>query len=81
MNEIVNKFLLPGDLDKFMPEIHLRLDLHKRHDKVYGDFEDFPRRTASNKVLRDKTLNIAKYLKYDGYVKPTNDRRITQTNH
>ena len=30
MNEIVNKFLLPGDLDKFMPEIHLRLDLHIR---------------------------------------------------
>ena len=51
------------------------------HDKVYGDFEDFPRRTASDKVPRDKTLNIAKYLKYDGYVKPTNDRRITQTNH
>ena len=25
MNEIVNKFLLAGD--KFMPEMHLRLDL------------------------------------------------------
>ena len=26
MNEIVNKFLLAGD--KFMPEMHVRLDLH-----------------------------------------------------
>ena len=34
---------------------------------VYGDFEDLARRTASDKVLRDKAFNIAKNLKYDGY--------------
>ena len=33
----------------------------------YGDFVDLARRTASDKVLRDKTFNIAKNLKYDGY--------------
>ena len=33
----------------------------------YGDFKDLPRRTASDKVLRDKVFNIAKDEKYDGY--------------
>ena len=33
----------------------------------YGDFKDLPRRTASDKVLRDKAFNIAKDEKYDGY--------------
>ena len=32
-----------------------------------GDFEDLPRRTASDKVLRNKAFNIAENLKYDGY--------------
>ena len=34
---------------------------------VYRDFKDFSKRTAADKVLRDKTLNIAKNLEYDGY--------------
>ena len=34
---------------------------------VYGDFKDFKRRTASGIILRDKTFNIAKNHKYDGY--------------
>ena len=34
---------------------------------VYGDFKDLPRRTASDKVLRDKEFNIAKNSKYDAY--------------
>ena len=33
---------------------------------AYGDFKDLPRRTASDKVLRDKPFNIAKNPKYDG---------------
>ena len=33
----------------------------------YGDFKDIARRTASDKVLRDKGFNIAKNAKYDGY--------------
>ena len=31
-----------------------------QHDMAYGDFKDLTRRTASDKTLRDKTLNIAK---------------------
>ena len=33
----------------------------------YGDFKDVARRTASDKVLRNTALNIAKSPKYDGY--------------
>ena len=32
-----------------------------------GDFKDLPRRTTSDKVLRDKAFNVAKNPKYDGY--------------
>ena len=34
---------------------------------AYGDFKDWARRTASDKILRDKAFNIAKNPKYDGY--------------
>ena len=33
---------------------------------AYRDFKDLASRTACDKVLRDKTFNIAKNLKYDG---------------
>ena len=38
-----------------------------QHDMAYGDFKDLKRRTASDKILRDKAFNIAKNPKYDGY--------------
>ena len=38
-----------------------------QHDIVYRDFKDLTRRTASDKILRDKAFNIAKNPKYDGY--------------
>ena len=38
-----------------------------QHDMAYGDFKDVARRTASDKILRDKAFNIAKNPKYDGY--------------
>ena len=38
-----------------------------QHDMAYGDFKDLPRRTASDKTLRDKAFNIAKNSEYDGY--------------
>ena len=38
-----------------------------QHDMAYGDFNDLARRAASDKVLRDKTFNIAKNPTYDGY--------------
>ena len=34
---------------------------------AYGDFEDLTRRTTSDKKCRDKSFNIAKNQKYDGY--------------
>ena len=30
-----------------------------QHDMAYGDFKDLARRTASDKVLREKVFNIA----------------------
>ena len=39
------------------------------HDMAYGDFKDLAKRTASDKVLRDKVFNIAKNPKYDRYQK------------
>ena len=34
---------------------------------AYGDFKYLKRRTASDKILRNKAFNIAKNPKYDGY--------------
>ena len=34
---------------------------------AYGNFKDLPRRTPSDTILRDKSFNIAKNPKYDGY--------------
>ena len=38
-----------------------------QHDMAYGDFKDLKKRTAGDKVLRDKAFNIAKNCKYDRY--------------
>ena len=40
-----------------------------QHDIGYGDFKDLARRTAYDKVLRNKAFNFAKNPKYDGYRK------------
>ena len=34
---------------------------------AYGHFKDLAKRTASDKILRDKEFNIAKTPKTDGY--------------
>ena len=34
---------------------------------AYGNFKDLTRKTASDKVLRDKAHNVAKNLKYQEY--------------
>ena len=34
---------------------------------LIGDLKDLNRRTAADKILRDKTFNIVKDPKYDGY--------------
>ena len=38
-----------------------------QHGNADGDFKDLTRRTASNKILRDKIFNFVKNPKYDGY--------------
>ena len=38
-----------------------------QHYIAYWDFKDLTKRTASDKILRDKGFNIAKNLKYDRY--------------
>ena len=37
------------------------------YDISYRDFKDLPRKTASDKVLRDKAFNISENPKYDEY--------------
>ena len=34
----------------------------------YGDFKDLTRKTASDKILRDKVFNISKNPKYNIYI-------------
>ena len=34
---------------------------------AYGDLKGIPRRTASDKLLRDKAYDIAKTSSYNGY--------------
>ena len=34
---------------------------------AYGDFKDLAKRTAADKVLRNKAFKIARDQKYDGY--------------
>ena len=61
----IQKFKETGD-----PDYIYKNELDKacfQHDMTYRDFRDLARRTASNKVFRDKAFNIAKNPKYDGY--------------
>ena len=63
--EIIQKFKETGDT-KYI----YRNELNKacfQHDMAYGYFKDLTKRTAADKVLRDKAFNIAKDPKYDGY--------------
>ena len=52
-----SKYIYRNELDKACFE----------HGMAYGDFKDLKKRTAANKVLKDKAFNIAKDPKYDGY--------------
>ena len=37
------------------------------HDAAYSDSKDLTKRTAADKILRNRVFNIAKDPKYDGY--------------
>ena len=61
----IEKFMQTGNTDFIYKN-----ELDKacfQHDMAYGDFKDLKRRTASDKVLRDKAFNIGKNPKYDEY--------------
>ena len=61
----IQKFKETGDLRYIC-----RNDLDKacfQHDMAYGDFKNLVKRTATDKVLRNKAFNIAKDANYDGY--------------
>ena len=55
--ERIQKFKETGDLVKAWFQ----------YDMAYGGFKDLNRRTAADKVLRDKAFNIATDPKCDGY--------------
>ena len=38
-----------------------------QYDMAYGDFKDLAKKTAADKVLRNKAFKIASDQKYDGY--------------
>ena len=52
-----SRYIYQNELDKVCFE----------YDMAYGNFKDLTRGAASDKILRDKALNIAKNWKYDGY--------------
>ena len=52
-----SKYIYKNELDKACFQ----------HDMAYGDFKDITKRTAPDKVSRDKAFNIAKNPKFDGY--------------
>ena len=63
--EKIQKFKETGDTDFIYKN-----ELDKacfQHDIAYGNFKNLTKRTAADKVLRDKAFNIAKNSKYDGY--------------
>ena len=63
--ERIHKFEVTGD-SRYIYQNELD-KAEFQHDMAFGDFKGLLRRTASDKVLRDKAFNIAKNPKYDGY--------------
>ena len=61
----IQKFKQTGDLRYIYKN---ELDkVYFQHNMVYGDFKDLAKRTAADKLLKDKTFSIAKDCRYDGY--------------
>ena len=61
----IQKFKETGDTSYIYKNEHDKACF--QHDMAYGNFKNLARRTASDKVFRDTTFNIAKKPKYDGY--------------
>ena len=66
--ERIQKFKETGDTNYISIKTKNELDkVSFQHDTAYGDFRYLAKRTASDKVLRNKAFNIAKTPKYDRY--------------
>ena len=52
-----SRYIYQNELDK----------LFFQYDMTHGDFKNWTRRIASNKMLHNKAFNIAKNPKYDVY--------------
>ena len=62
--ERIQKFKETGDISYIYKN---ELDKsYFQHDMAYGDFKNL-KRTASDKILRDKAFNVAENPIYDGY--------------
>ena len=62
--EIIQKFKQTGD-SRYIYKNELDKACFQ-HDMAYVDSKDLKKRTAADKVSRDKAFNIAKDPKYDG---------------
>ena len=63
--ERIQKFKVTGD-SRYIYQNELdKACFH--HDVAYGHLKDLTRRTASDKIFRNKAFNIDKNQKYDGY--------------
>ena len=63
--ERIQKFKETGDSRYIYQKVLVKACF--QHDLVYGEFKDLLRRTAADKVLRDKAFNIAKNPKDVGH--------------
>ena len=65
LNLIIQKFIETGNLNNFF-----RNELDKAcfaNDAAYSDSKDLAKRTISDKILRDRTYEIGRNRKFDGY--------------
>ena len=63
--ERIQKFKKTGDF-RYIYKNELDKACFQR-DMAYEDFKDLRKRTAADKLLRDKAFKIGKNPKYDGY--------------
>ena len=63
--ERIQKFKKTGD-SRYKYENKLDT-VRFQHDVAYGDIKDLTRKTASDRILRDKASNIAKNVKSNRY--------------
>ena len=64
--ERIQKFKETGDTN-YIYKNELDKAACFQHNMAYGDFKDLTKRTAADKVLRDKAFEIASDQKYDEY--------------